>query len=444
MTSPASFTDFAETISANARIIDEFLNSNSTIPRPSFAPDGPIGFPCPPQITPIHAAREALLDASKKLYQLALGPLESLFELAVRCHDSACLHAIYRFDMAAKVPVDGEKSFAEIAEAIGVDEDRTRRVLKFAMTNGLFKEARPGFVSHTSVSALMAQNTMGVNAVVGHVIDDTYPASCKLADTMEKYPVPKNRLIETPFAMAYQTGEPFFDYMKKHPHRINRFQEAMRAINNSGPYSGETLAQGYDWSPFESGTLVDVGGSSGHTALKIADASSISNIIVQDINVKEVKNAQKGLEKKYEGRVRFMEHDFFKPQPVKDADAYFFRLIFHDWPDQECIEILRNLVPALKSGASILICDSVLPEPNTVPNRLEKEARICDLHMLSLIGSTEREIGAWQSLFAAADPRFKFIGAKQPSGSVLSVVEAKWEANGALANGGDTNGVNGS
>lgn len=124
--------------------------------------------------------------------------------------------------MAAKVPVDGEKSFAEIAEAIGVDEDRTRRVLKLAMTNGLFKEARPGFVSHTGVSALMAQNTMSVKAVVGHVIDDIYPASCKLADTMEKYPVPKNRLIETPFAMAYQTGEPFFDYMQKHPHRINR------------------------------------------------------------------------------------------------------------------------------------------------------------------------------------------------------------------------------
>lgn len=277
MTSPVSFADFAETISANARIIDEFLNSNSAIPHPSFAPDGPIGFPCPPQVNHIHAAREALLDASKKIYQLALGPVESLFELAVRvcigqpsstersmlmvtqCHDSASLHAIYRFDMAAKVPVHGEKSFAEIAEAIGVDEDRTRRVLGLAMMNGLFKEARPGFVSHTGVSALLAQNTMSVKAVVGHVIDDIYPASCKLVDTMEKYPAPKNRLIETPFAMAYQTGEPFFDYMKKHPHRINRFHEAMRAINNSGPYSGETLAQGYDWSPFKSGTLVDVG-----------------------------------------------------------------------------------------------------------------------------------------------------------------------------------------
>lgn len=80
-----------------------------------------------------------------------------------------------------------------------------------------------------------------------------------------------------------------------------------------------------------------------------------------------------------------MEHDFFKPQPVKDADAYFFRLVFHDWPDQECTEILRNLVPALKNGASILICDSVLPEPNTVPNRLEREARYVVSYPLRLV-----------------------------------------------------------
>ena len=68
-----------------------------------------------------------------------------------------------------------------------------------------------------------------------------------------------------------------------------------------------------------------------------------------------------------------MQHDFFKPQPVKNADAYFFRLIFHDWPDQECIKILRNHVPAMKKGASILVCDLLLPEPNTVPTRVEKE-----------------------------------------------------------------------
>lgn len=84
MASPPYFSEFASTISANAQIIDDFFRSNDAIPRPSFTPDGPIGFPVPPQVTQIHAARETLLDAARKLYYLALGPVESLFELAVR------------------------------------------------------------------------------------------------------------------------------------------------------------------------------------------------------------------------------------------------------------------------------------------------------------------------------------------------------------------------
>ena len=105
----------------------------------------------------------------------------------------------------------------------------------------------------------MAQNTISVNAVVGHIIDDIYPASCKVADSIEKYPEPKDRLVETPFTLAFDAKEPFFDYIEKHPHRVNRFHEAMKALNNSGPCSGEVMAKGYDWSEWKDGTLVDVG-----------------------------------------------------------------------------------------------------------------------------------------------------------------------------------------
>ena len=104
----------------------------------------------------------------------------------------------------------------------------------------------------------MAQNAISVNAVVAHIIDDIYPASCKVADSIEKYPEPKNRLLETPFALAFDAKEPFFDYIEKHPHRVNRFHAAMKALNNSGPCSGEVMAKGYDWTEWKAGTLVDV------------------------------------------------------------------------------------------------------------------------------------------------------------------------------------------
>jgi hypothetical protein len=109
--------------------------------------------------------------------------------------------------------------------------------------------------------------------------------------------------------------------------------------------------------------------------MRIASGSTIPKFIVQDFNAEEVAKAEEGLDKKYEDRITFMQHDFFKPQPVKDADTYFFRFIFHDWPDKECIDILRNTIPALKKGAKILICDILLPEPNTTFNRAYREMR---------------------------------------------------------------------
>ena len=74
-------------------------------------------------------------------------------------------------------------------------------------------------------------------------------------------------------------------------------------------------------------------------------------------------------------RVEFMVHDFLTPQPVHGADVYLFRWIFHNWSDLYCIRILKNLVPALKKGALIVVNDNVLPEPGTMGLWQEKRLR---------------------------------------------------------------------
>lgn len=65
-------------------------------------------------------------------------------------------------------------------------------------------------------------------------------------------------------------------------------------------------------------------------------------------------------------RVELTTHDFFTEQPVKGADVYFFRHVFHNWPDLYCIKILRALIPALKPGAKVLINDGTAPEPGSM------------------------------------------------------------------------------
>lgn len=159
--------------------------------------------------------------------------------------------------MASHVPLEGEIPIADVAKAIGIDEDRTTRVLRLSMTNGVFKEPRTGYVAHTAMSALLLNNTMNVKSVVGHIIDDQFPASCKLAESMERYPVTKDPLTETAFAIANDTKEPFFDFMAKHPARIDRFHSTMSSINTSGMFSADGLVASYDWAQFKSKTLVD-------------------------------------------------------------------------------------------------------------------------------------------------------------------------------------------
>ena len=90
---------------------------------------------------------------------------------------------------------------------------------------------------------------------------------------------------------------------------------------------------------------------------------------------KAVESGTSGLPPSLSNRVEFMPHDFFTEQPVKDADVYLFRWIFHNWSDGYCINILRNLIPALKNGAMIVINDNCLPEPGTMGQWQEERLR---------------------------------------------------------------------
>jgi hypothetical protein len=50
-----------------------------------------------------------------------------------------------------------------------------------------------------------------------------------------------------------------------------------------------------------------------------------------------------------------------------------------------------------------------------------------DVTMLELLNAKERDVDDWTALFTLADPRFKFLGARQPKGSRMSIMEAVWD-----------------
>ena len=118
--------------------------------------------------------------------------------------------------------------------------------------------------------------------------------------------------------------------------------------------------------------IYKVGGSNGFVSVGLASAFPQLHFIVQDF---EEVVASANVSADHKDRIRFMAHDFLSEQPIKNADVYLFRWIFHNWSDMYCIRILRNLIPALKGGAIILINDNVLPEPGTLGSWQEERLR---------------------------------------------------------------------
>jgi SAM-dependent methyltransferase len=172
------------------------------------------------------------------------------------------------------------------------------------------------------------------------------------------------------FSLANSTEQSFYAVLAGDANRARRFGSAMSFFTTGEGYSLRHLTEGYQWDSFPSGTVVDLGGSHGDAAFALARKYSGLQLIVQELShVIENCKEEEGLS------VKFMAHDFFEEQPVKDADVYLFRWIFHNWPDKYCIKILKALIPALKKGARILVMDFVMPPPGVLPNEVERKLR---------------------------------------------------------------------
>ena len=151
-------------------------------------------------------------------------------------------------------------------------------------------------------------------------------------------------------------------------------------------------------------------------------------------------------------RIKSFPHNFFNPQPIRNANVYLLRMVLHNHTDTEAIEIISNLVPALKPSPStrLLIMDTVLPDPGSVGAVDEALMRYRDLTMRQVFNTKERELGEIKELLVKAssagavnanegEGRLVLKRVERAVGSALSMMEVVWETD--LTNG--TNGTNG-
>lgn len=163
-----------------------------------------------------------------------------------------------------------------------------------------------------------------------------------------------------------------FDWLKKNPAQARRFTSAISTLVPSGR-PADFLIESFDWASLGNGTVVDVGGGSGGVSILLAERFPDLNFVVQDLP-EAIEGAADKVPSSVAARIKFMAHDFFTDQTIV-ADTYLLRAIFHNWPDAYCVKILRKLMPALKRGAKIIVNDSLVPKPGTLPLLAERNIR---------------------------------------------------------------------
>jgi hypothetical protein len=285
--------------------------------------------------------------------------------------DAMTAAAIYHFDIANHVPIDGEAPFEEVAQKVGLALRDFKIVVRYAMTNFVFCEPRVGYIAHTAASKVLKENRL-IASLMGMGTNEIFPGLIKEIEALEKHPG-SDEPTESGWALANNAHAPMFEELARHePKRAETFAFAIEALGTMMPDS--VIVDNYDWASLGTATIVDVGGGKGLVCKQLAKHFPGLSFVVQDLE-DTAAAGRDALPPELKERITYMNHDFFTPQPIKDADVYFFRAIFHNWPDKYCIQILRNLIPALKKGARVIVQDPHTPDPLTMAPWQERQAR---------------------------------------------------------------------
>ena len=161
---------------------------------------------------------------------------------------------------------------------------------------------------------------------------------------------------------------------ERDPQQARKIANAMEFIQSEDGFNPENFVPILE-SPCASELIfVDVGGSHGQVSIRLAQRFPQIHCIVQDMPA-TIRAGAAQLPEELKGRVSFMAHDFWTKQPVKGADIYYFRWVLHDWPDALCLKILRQLIPALKKGARVILSEICMPPPGMLSLYQERWSR---------------------------------------------------------------------
>ena len=411
----------AETCLETARNIKQYLASNGH-PQPSFDQNGPEAFPPMPE--QLLMAQLKLREASLRLHDLACPPDVPVTNYPYYVlMDLEAMRYINTFGIAKHVPLNADISYPELASKAGVDVTQLKQMVRQCCQIHVFTE-KTGKVAHTAASKTLLSRS--ATAMSEYISIDVFNYAESQIKAIEKWGHGSQEPTESPYNAACNTDSPIYIHYEQNPVVRERFANVMLWASSMPPMSRSYIALGFDWTSLGAGKVVDVAGNMGQCSIEIAKANPKLEVIVQDLPgvIDLAKDPKTNIvPTDILPKFTFMAQDMFQPQPVTDADVYFYRMVFHNQSDKYGVKLLKALIPSMKPDAKLVVTDQVLPPVGAAPGPIERFMRSQDMQMMNLMNAQQRDMEQWTDLFAKADSRLKIKNVVSPPGSVMSFLE---------------------
>ncbi len=301
-----------------------------------------------------------------------------------------------------KVPIadfllDRAKSSQEIAERFQLEREALHKLLRLLCSFQILKEEEEDLFSLTAV---------------GKYLCHSHPESLKdLLFWDETRWAPLGKLEDTlktgseAFSLLY--GEKYFDHLSKNPELQLAFDQHMRSVSQE---ENQILAKTLPLKDFAQ--VMDVGGGEGGLLAAILAKHPSMHAILFDLP-ETVDAANAALQKKFPGRITCLKGSFFEPIHAA-CDAVILKRVLHDWNDEQCVEILRQVKRTLPANGKLLIIEAVLKGREDSPL-----IRLFDLFLLNVFGGKERTLADYQKLLVNAGFKFSELIETSSSMSIL-------------------------
>ncbi|MGV9293032.1 methyltransferase [Amycolatopsis sp. NPDC003676] len=269
-----------------------------------------------------------------------------LRELALSGARAAAVRAAARLRVADAL---GERpaGAAVLAEALGVDADSLRRLLRALVCHGVFAEAEDDRFAHNRLSRLLRADSP--HSLRDLVLWSTEPW------TWELWPL-LDRAVRTGSPMLFAVhGKKFFDYL--HDDAPESAAVFDRAMSQASALSVRAVTDALDLSSTK--VLADVAGGQGHQlAACLARHPALRGVLLDLPGV--VADADPRLRDggEFSDRAEVVAADCLEGIPVT-ADAYLVKNVL-EWNDEATLALLRNIAVAAEPDARVLVVENLL------------------------------------------------------------------------------------